>query len=148
MFSGASAARIFELGGDVLEEAPGVLQNLDLVLLRVPVEVELALDRAVLLKLRDVCGLEAGVLEAPMLGLQVVDGDGQVPVAVAEIVGLPYQTTILRPTRPLPRPPNGLDAAPSVPPSRRPGSSAPGPSARRAGSPPPPSSSCRGVRSM
>src|SRR5215210_516827 len=70
-----------------LEVAAGALEDFDLVPVRVLDEEELAQDFPVLLQLHEPPRLEASLLEALALGLHVLDGEGDVPVAVAEVVG-------------------------------------------------------------
>src|SRR6056297_2731987 len=71
--------------------APGPLKHLDLVAVRVGDEEELGDDRRALAagrELDDLAGREAGLGEAGVLGLEVVDREGEMAIAVAEVVGL------------------------------------------------------------
>ena len=64
------------------------LEHLDLVAVRVGDEEEAREQRAVAVELDDPARGEAGGLEAGVLGVEIVDDEGDVAVAVAEVVGL------------------------------------------------------------
>ena len=71
-----------------LPVAAVALQHLDLVAVRVLHEEEPRHQAAVALKLLDVGGLQAELLEAPVLGVEVGDRERDVAVAVAVLVRL------------------------------------------------------------
>src|SRR5690606_7941276 len=63
------------------------LQHLDLVAVRILHEEEARHQRAVAVELLDVRGFESELLEAPVLGVEVVDRERDVAVAVAVLIG-------------------------------------------------------------
>src|SRR3954451_10953414 len=69
-------------------EAAGPLQNLDAVPVRILDEEEARDQRAIVVQRLDVPGRGARVHHALTLGVEIVDDDGQVAMAVAELVRL------------------------------------------------------------
>jgi hypothetical protein len=65
-----------------------LLQDLDLVAVRVLDEKESRHQRAVAVELDDVAGFQPGRLEARMLGIEITDGKGDMAVAGAQVIRL------------------------------------------------------------
>ena len=75
-------------GGGASAVSSVTLEHLDLVSVRVGDEEEAREQRAVAVELDDLARRQPGRLEAGVLGVEVVDDEGDVAVAVAERIGL------------------------------------------------------------
>jgi hypothetical protein len=65
-----------------------LLQNLDLVAVRVLNEEEPRHQHAIAVELDDIAGLQPGGFEPRMFGVQIIHREGDMAIAVAEVIGL------------------------------------------------------------